>query len=303
MPTAKKVAQVFASDISQGGASANSASLGFEVTFDTLAAYAVDALNATDGVDTIPPQGDPHPSDANLTVRAKQASRTGKVGVFKVTVQYGTTSVTIGGDKATSPLDRPTRWSSRPKSAVVEVDRDSAGALLLTSAKQVVRVPIQHNDEVLVAVKNIASLTDYTAFFDRVNSSAFQGRAPKTLYLGAPSQDFTEELYEGETIQYWQTTWPFEFIVQRATADPSTWEFRILNEGTVRLDDSTPAKQIKIQDQRTKAIISQPTKLDSLGKVLDTTAAPLFLNDAGATPTVGGLVDMYRTADFTTIGL
>lgn len=303
MPTARSVKLVFASDSAQGGQNAITATLVYEVTFDSLAVYAPDALDATDGVNTVPATNSAHPSDPNLILKNKSVSRTNKVAIFRVRCQYGTNSVTIGGDRAESPLNRPTRWSSRPAPSLIEVDRDSGGELLLTSAKQVVRHQIKHNDEVLVAVKNIASLTDYTAYFDRVNSSAFQGRAAKTLYLGAPSQEFTEELFEGETIQYYVTTWNFEYIVQRATADPSTHEARILNQGTVQLDDSTPAKQIQIQDPRTKAIISAPTKLDSTGKVLGTNDTPLFLNNSGATPTAAGKVDMYRTADFNSIGL
>ena len=303
MANAEKVNLIFNSDICQGTDFVRTASQTYSVVFASNTVYAPDALNATDGSTAIPVKGQFHPSDVTLTVKTKTVSRRGRVGEFYVVVNYATNSIAIGGNRATTPLDRPTIWSSRPQSSIIEIDRDAAGNLLLTSAKQVVRRQIRHNDEVLIAVKNLPEFTDYTAYFDKVNSASYRSRAAKTLYLGAPSQDFTEEEFEGDIIDYWTSTWAFEFLVQRATADPATWEERILNEGTVQLDDGTPAKQIQIQDPRTKAIISAATKLDVVGKVLPIAGTPLFLNDAGAAPTAGGLVDVYNTVDFNSIGL
>lgn len=310
MAVDKVTGPIFAADTADGGSTPVSAKLVYEVSYDTNTETAVDALSATDGTTTIPSTGNAHPSNANLILKEKSSARLGASSLFRIVCTYGTKDSTTVGDKGTSPLDRPVRWSSSERGGTQEVDTDSAGALIATSAKETVAIPIPYSDKGLVAVLNedvpVGGLPpDYDAFFNKVNDDVYKGNAAKRLLLTGVTSQFTEELYDGSTIQYFSSRFNFSLLIKRTNDanDVDTWEQRILNEGTMELDDNVPPEQKDIRNVQTNTVITSPVNLDAVGKVLATDAAPLFLNNGPAVPTVAGKVDVFLTADFDLLGL
>jgi len=301
MAVDKVIGPVMAGDTGTGGAVSESAVLVYEVSFTTNAETAVDALTADDGTTSIPENGDQHPDDSTLRVQKKQAVRLGSSPLYRVTVNYGTNSTTGRGDAATSPLLRPTRWNEDPRGGSVDIDTQADGKLLLTSAGETVVTQIPYSDKTITATKNSASRVDYDAKYNRVNDDTYQGYAAKRLLLTGVPQRFTEELYEGEVIQYYQQTFTFLLNIPRTSESPSTWEQRIVNEGTVELDDGD--KTTTVRDKGFNTPITSFTKLDADGKALAPGGTPLFLNNNPNAPTAAGKVDVFLTADFDTLGL
>jgi hypothetical protein len=307
MATDKVTGPIYADDRATGGTNPTTARLTYEVSFTTNDDTAVDALNADDGTKAVPITGSVHPSNSSLTLKKKSALRVGNGQLFRVTCDYATTDTTSIGDKGTSPLSRPTRWSSSERSSTQEIDKDSNGNLLVTSANQTVNINIPYSDKGLVAVKNEAIPAggyppDYDAYFNRVNDDVYAGYAAKRLLLTGVSSQFTEELYDGETIQYYSSRFNFILLIKRTDGadEVDTWEQRILNEGTQIKDDATPAKPKSAKNEQDNTVISSPVKLNASGGILDTTSSPLFLNNdpANNAPTTTGKLDVYLAADF-----
>lgn len=312
MAADKVTGPIFANDAATGGFSAFTGKLVYEVSFTTNTETAVDALDADDGTTAIPATGSLHPSSVSLRLKEKSASRVGNGPLFRVVCTYETDDTTTIGDRGTSPTNRPTRWSSAPRGSTQEIDKDSAGKLLVTSAGETIKIPIPYSDKGLVAVMNEAIPVsgfppDYDAYFNKVNSAAFAGYDAKRLLLTGVSSQFTEELYDGTMEQYYRSTFNFVLLIKRTSGadEVDTWEQRILNEGTVELDNGTPAKPKPIINEKNNTVITSPTKLDADGKVQDESEAPLFLNNDPGTnpPTTAGKVDVYQTADFDLLGL
>ncbi len=290
----------FSSDNASGGDAADSATLKYTVLYNGAGSEtAVDALNETG----IPAPGAAHPSLANLTANKRTATRLGKSWLFDVVIQYNTIDVSIGGSKAEAPTDRDTQWSERGRPSQVEVDTRDDGVLLTTSAKERLQISIPYSDLSLIAVKNYAARTDFTGYFNKVNSAIFQGYAVKRLFLPHVDQVYTEEFYDGAMETYWQCTFVFQALIPRTSTDPTTWEYQIVDEGVKKKGATKP---ISIVDAQTGAQGSSPFLLDGSGDVLATAGTPYFLNDDGTGTlkySTSGKVDMYLTADFTAIGL
>jgi len=286
-------------DSASGGTAADQATLKYTVLYDSGTETAVDAINETG----VPVPGDAHPSLANLTANRRTAQRRGLSFLFDVIIQYGTIDITIGGSGAVDPTSRDTQWSERGRPSQVEVDTEADGTVLRNTANDVVRQTIPYSDINLIAVKNYAARQDFTAFFNKVNSAVFEGYAVKRVFLPHVDQAYTEEFFDGETVIYWQATFPFQILIPRTATDPSTWEYRIVNQGMKKkITVGANTFQVPIVDPKTGTQTANQTLLDAAGDVLAIGAAPLFLN-GGATAAVAGKVDMYQTADFTTIGL
>jgi hypothetical protein len=297
----KVTGPIYASDTGTGGAVSESATLVYEVTYTTNTETAVDALTADDLTTAIPSNGDQHPSDSVLRVSKKAATRVGKSALFRVVVSYTSNSTTSSGDAGTSPLSRPTRWSEGPRGGSVEIDTQADGKVIQNSAKQTVVTTIPYSDITFSAVKNLAAQIDYDAYYNKVNDDVYQGYAAKRLLLTGVSQQFTEELYEGEVIQYYRATYTFELNIKR-TSDVNeldTWEQRILDEGTAILNGT----DIEAARDRFNTLLTNNQKLDGSGGLLSPSGTPVFLNNNPAAPSTTGKVDVFLTADFDLLGL
>ncbi len=312
MAVDKVIGPIFTGDQATGGVGPLTARLTYEVTFTTAAETAVDALTATDGVTTVPAAGSVHPSNAVLVLKEKSVSRVGNSYLFRVTCNYATIDSSTVGNQGLAPLNRPTIWNSAPAGSTQEIDKDSTGSLLVTSAKQTIQISIPYSDKSLTATMNEAVPgsglpPDYDAFFNKVNNGVYQGYAAKRLLITGISSTFTEELYDGETEQYYSTRVDFSLLIKRTTGanEVDTWEQRILNEGTMVLDDKATPEPTAIINESYNTVLSSPVKLDANGKKLATNADPLFLNNSSATvaPTTTGKVDIYQSADFSLLGL
>jgi len=301
----QKVTQVF-----ETGATLNeSAHKVFEVSFTSISEdNVIAAASANDGAGgVIPTPGDSF-SVTNTAYIAQNpiVKRVGRGPLFEVTVPYVINSSTYGGNKAISPLSRPTEWYSDGQPSSQEIDRDVDGALITNSSYQVLKTMVRHADFYVRAVKNIATHTDYTAYFSRVNNAAYvvdssgmnKSFPLETLFLSHITQDFVEEEYAGSVIQYHRATGHFYAFISRATGDPTTWRQKILDEGTMKLD-ATNNLPVAITDPVSNVTITEPVKLNGNGDVNDPADDPWWLDGAGVwskTPTT--FTQVYKTADF-----
>jgi hypothetical protein len=287
---------LYSLDTCSGGNAPTSATEKYTVLYDGLGSEtSADALNETG----IPVGGDAHPSNANLKVNQKQASRRGKSNLFDVIINYNTIDVTIGGSSAVAPLDRDTIWNERGRPSQVEIDTQATGTSIQNKAGDVIRVTIPYSDLTLEAIKNYASRTDFTSYFNKVNSAVFQGFAAKRLFLPHVDQVYTEELFDGEIETYWQARFLFQVRLPRTATDLDTWEYRIVHEGTVELDGSD---RKNVVDPKTFQKMSVPVPLDATGAALAAGGTILYIDTSG-TPSASGKIDVYQTANFTLIGL
>lgn len=310
MAVDKVTGPIFASDTSTGVTGPIAAKLAYEVSFTTNTETAVDALNADDGTTAIPVKGSAHPSNATLILKEKSAQRIQKSALFRVVLTYGTNDSTTIGDKGTEPLSRPVRWSSAPRGTTQEIDRDAGGTPIKTVPGEVVVTSIPYSDKGLVAVMNEAIPAsglppDYDAYFNKVNDAVFKGYAARRLLLTGVSSQFTEELFDGDTEQYYVTRFQFNLLIKRTSDanDPDTWDQRILHEGIFRRDPSDATKKLPIVDERNNTLVTAPVLLDSSGQQLDSSGTPLFLNTGGAAPTAAGKLEVFLDADFSLLGL
>jgi len=300
-----RVTEVFKST----GTLFESAQKEFEVTFDELTSTVLDALTADDGTTIVPAVGSSYSASFSTYISQRPIGRRiGRSPLFRVIVPYTIQSVQFGGNDSLSPLDRPTEWSSDGVSATLEVDRDAAGNLLLNSAKQVLKTQLQHADKYIRGVKNFATMQNFDAYFSRANSASYtiegQAYGVETLWLSHITQDFVEEEFDGEILQYWRATFHFYFKIKRGTDEPTkAWRFKVLDRGTIKIDTAAPDGFTPIVGD--DSVITAETNLDGSGDVWDKTNI-YWLNGATgfATAAVGNdYKQMYQLADFNSLGL
>jgi len=265
-----------------------SAVLTYEVDFLENTVTSAEARQAAG----LPAIGDLHPYVGSiLRVDDKKAVKRGSTGTFDVSVTYVVNDPSIGGDQATNPLARPTRWSSSPDAGSAEVDTKKNGTdPIENSSKQPLKLTIPYSDKTLTATAISATEVDYDSFFNKVNSGVYRGYAAKRLLLTGVSQSFTQESYNGAIVEYYQQTFTFRLLIPRTAADPVTWDQRYLDEGTVEL---VSGNQEPILDERSHTYITSPVKLDGAGLRLDPpTLTAQFLT-----------AEVYDTADFSLLGI
>lgn len=305
----QKVTQVFATEATLN----ETARKEFEVTFDSNSEdNVIAAATANDGASSIPTLGTQFSATYTTYVAQRPiVKRIGLAPLYRVIVPYAVNTVGSGGNKAISPLSRPVEWSSDGQPSTQEIDRNAAGNLIQTSAGQVIVTQVRHADLYIRAVKNLATHTDFSAYFSRTNDANFtvdssgmnKTFSAETLFLSHVTQDFVEEEYDGTVIQYHRATYHFYANISRATGEPTTWRQKILNQGTFKYDSGS-GTAVAITDPIANTVITEPVKLNQSGEVIDPTSSPYWLDDsAGPTQTPTAFVKVYLTATFSGLGL
>ena len=264
----------------------------FQVTFDEWDyTNVLLACVADDGTVAIPTAGDAF-SGSITTLKAQAPTArpvNGKSGrVFWVTVNYQSNDASIGGNKSLHPLDRPLRWFAGSYSVTMEIDRDTHGNLIESSANQVMKTNISWDHLLVRAVWTAESMTDYRSYRNTVNDAqvvlnSTYTCAAKTVRLPSIAQDEVDELYEGENVNYFLCTAPFYVVVPRAGDVITTWGLTLLDQGTLQHDDGSPPRQIPII--RDGAQLASPVRLDGFGyEEVDQSNDPYFLDTNAAVP-------------------
>jgi len=278
----------------------------FEVLMDNMTDDPTLALNADDGTTAIPaPAAVWNVSNTYLKAQAPTVRRMKKSGLFEVVCNYRAQDFTLGGRQSVPPLDRDILYNEYGQPTMVEVDRDNGGNLLKTAADQVIYVHLKHADLYIQAIRNDDANTDYTAYFMHTNNASFSlnGKSypAETLLLSHVDKIWQEEKFEDEVTEYFQYQYHFYVRFARGTNDPTIWDEKILNRGTVHLDDDD--EQVANTDTEGN-IITEPLNLGEQGELLAPGATPYWLASASTYSTsASSSVQMYNTADFSGLGL
>ena len=303
MPTVDKITPIPQDDSAVSGAIPVTAQLSFDVSFLENSATAVDAANLLHA--SLPNPGDAHPSSTYLRAQNRQARRIGMNAIFRVTIPYRTSSYTSGGDKAIHPLSRTPRWSADPDPKTIQIDRDSAGNLIQTSAKQVLTITALHEDKYMTVDFNTATMENYDTIKSTINAGAVTlngiSYPAKSVRLSGVSQRFTEEEYDGEIVAYYTNTARFSIIIKRTTNDFGTWNQRIIDRGTQVVYGAAGSEKKRQASDVLGAVITEPVNLDGTGHGLDYGSPVNFLEGTGYSTTPTNGIQIYKTASWTTL--
>jgi len=256
-------------------------------------------------------EGDAFPGDASMLCKSiNYTQNAAKRTQWEVTANYERPQPDGGGPGSGSgnPEDETPEYSVGSQQYTKFFEKDVDGVPIKNSANEPFVPPVEGNRSMGVYRITRNRLTfdngDAKEYRDTVNSDDFTITATETLFVFAAgtaymqSYDAVRQYRAGVTDSgyYWRVTWVI-------LHDRDGWRKRILDQGTMELDDTDPAapggsmapnRPLKGPDGLP---LNGPVLLDGAGKPLQPGQPPVFL------PVGGAGYKLYRELPFAALPL